>query len=509
MKRSTDFARFAKPEVGGGQLRSRSVFGAAALGLGAGGELVVRFLSIMILARLLTPAEFGLVGMVTALTAVAATLGLGLATATVQRREITHSQVSNLFWIGLFLGAMFTLAFCALAVPIAAFYREPRLIPVTFALASTFLIGSCSLQHEALLTRTMEQPRTAGVRLVATSLSVAVSIPLAFAGMGVWALVAQELTRSAAVSGGMWLLCQWRPSAPSRHESVHGFVRFGAEITLAQLVFAVGNNLDKLLVGKLLGPGVLGLYRQAQQLVLVPIEQLNAPIASVAQPGLSLLQDDADRYRRYYSRIVAVIGILTMPVAAFGMVFSRELTAVIFGHNWAGAAPFLLIFAAAAFFRPALGTTSAVLVSLGRSRKLLAMTVVSQVAHLALLVGGAFAGPQAIASAYFVTPALLLVPILRCAFSESPVRMRDFFSALRAPVIASCVMAVALGIFRAAAPEIGTTLLLTSAAVIAAAVFTASFLVLPGGRAEARKLVHDVIESVRHRRRHRQMQAGV
>lgn len=70
-------------------------------------------------------------------------------------------------------------------------------------------------------------------------------------------------------------------------------------------------------------------------------------------------------------------------------------------------------------------------------------------------------------------------------------------------------MAVALGIFRAAAPEIGTTLLLTSAAVIAAAVFTASFLVLPGGRAEARKLVHDVIESVRHRRRHRQMQAGV
>ena len=406
MKGPIDFSQFSSPEAGGRQLKSRSVLGAAALAFGAGGEMFLRLASIVVLARLIAPAEFGLVGMVTALTAVGATFGqLGLSTATVQRREISHGQVSNLFWIGLGLGTLLAVVFCGLAAPIAAFYGEPRLVLVTLVLASTFVFASFSVQHEALLTRTMQQPRTAGVRLVATLISVVVAVVLALAGLGVWALVCQELARSVAVSIGMWLLCPWRPAAPNRNESVRPFVRFGAELTLTQLLYAVGGNVDKLLVGRLFGASVLGLYRQVHQLVLVPIEQLNAPIASVAQPGLSLLQDEADRYRRYYRRIVALIGLATMPVAAFAMAFAHELTVLILGPNWAEAAPFFFIFAAAAFFRPVLGTTTAVLISRGRSLRLLTITLVSQVVYLVFLGAGAFGGPKGIALAHVVTPA--------------------------------------------------------------------------------------------------------
>ena len=263
----------------------------------------------------------------------------------------------------------------------------------------------------------------------------------------------------------------------------------------------IGGNVDKLLVGRLFGASVLGLYRQVHQLVLVPIEQLNAPIASVAQPGLSLLQDDADRYRRYYRRIVALIGLATMPVAAFAMAFAHELTVLILGPNWAEAAPFFFIFAAAAFFRPVLGTTTAVLISRGRSLRLLTITLVSQVVYLVFLGAGAFGGPKGIALAHVVTPAVLLLANLWFAFEGSPVRVRDFFAPLTRPLLASCAMVGVLVVYRAALPSDGGVLMLGGAAAVASLTYVGCFVALPGGQAEGRNLARDVLESARQHRR--------
>jgi PST family polysaccharide transporter len=461
--------------------------------VGTGGETALRLASIVVLARLLLPEEFGLVAMVTALTAAAGTLSqLGLSTPTVQRREIGHGEVTNLFWIGIALGAIFTSLFALLAWPIARFYSEPQLFSIALLLSTTFVIGGASVQHEALLIRTMQQPRAAAVRFAATLISIGVAITLAWLGKGAWALVYQELVRTILVSVGFWVVCPWRPGTPDRRHDVRELVRFGTHLTLTQLLYVVGNSLDKLLIGRLFGASTLGLYRQAQQLLQVPIEQLNAPIANVAQPGLSILQDDPNRYRRYYCRIVGLVGLLTIPVAVFAMMFAEQLTVLILGPNWVEATPFFLIFAAAALVRPVLGTTTPVLVSRGRSLQLLWMVVVSQVTYLGLVCAGAFWGAEGVALAYVVTPVVLLVPNAWWAFRGSPVQLRDFFVALLRPLMAGAVMAAFLWTYRQWLPEPGG-LALICAALVGASAFCGCLLVLPGGRDELRTVVADVM----------------
>jgi PST family polysaccharide transporter len=362
-------------------------------------------------------------------------------------------------------------------------------------LSTTFLVGALSVQHEALLIRTMQQPRAAAVRLLATLLSIGIAIVLAWLGAGAWALVCQEIARAVLVSVGFWVTCPWRPARPDRRHDVRDLVRFGVHLTLTQLLYVVGSNLDKLLIGRMFGAGALGLYRQAQQLVQVPIEQLNAPIASVAQPGLSILQDEPERYRRYYRRIVGIVALLTIPVAVFAMMFAEQLTVLILGPNWAEATPFFLIFAAAAVIRPVLGTTTPVLVSRGRSLELLWMVVVSQVTYLGLVCAGAFWGAEGIALAYVITPVILLVPNVWWAFRGSPVQIRDFFVGLLRPLAAGAVMAACLWTYRQWLPEQGGVALIC-AAVIGVLVFCAFQLALPGGRNEFRTLVADALSAL-------------
>jgi O-antigen/teichoic acid export membrane protein len=493
MSQSEKPSQFASTDAVRLELRARSVRGATALALGAGGEIVVRFASIIILARVLVPEDFGLIGIVTALAAIAGMFsGLGLSTATVQRHEINHRQVTNLFWINLAIGLTLTGVFLILAPLIASFYDDPRLTPIILVISTTFIWGSCTVQHEALLIRQMQQTRTASIRLAASFLSVVVAIVLAATDFGYWALVWQEVTRTFLIAAGVWLLCPWRPGLPYRSESVRSFVRFGVELTLTHLLYVLANNVDRLIVGKLFGVSALGLYRQAQQLIMVPIEQLNQPIASVAQPGLSILQKDPERYRRYYEKVVFLIGLGTMPLSGLVMVYAPEITALALGPAWTGAAPFISIFAAAAFIRPVLGSASLVLITLGKSRRLLAMTILSNMTLLGLIGVGVAGGPEGVALAQLFTPALLLLPNLFLCFVGSPVTVAAFFRAIRMPVVASAVMIAGLVAFRMIVPGYDNLVSLCYGIGLGAVLYVASCLLLPGGRAKVSDLLVDL-----------------
>jgi PST family polysaccharide transporter len=379
---------------------------------------------------------------------------------------------------------------------IAAFYDDARLTAIILVISTTFIWGSCTVQHEALLIRQMQQTRTASIRLTASFLSVVVAIALAAADFGYWALVWQEVTRAFLVAAGVWLLCSWRPGLPYRTEDVRSFVRFGVELTLTSLLHVVANNVDRLIVGKFFGASALGLYRQAQQLIMVPIEQLNQPIASVAQPGLSILQQDAGRYRRYYEKVVFLIALGTMPLAGLTMVYATEITTLVLGSAWAGAAPYIAIFAAAAFVRPVLGSASLVLITLGRSRRLLVMTILSNVTLLALIGVGVVGGPEGVALAQLLTAMLLFVPNLFLCFAGSPVTMAAFFRAVGTPVVASIVMIAGLAVLRMIVPTDDSLASFNIGFSVGAALYIGSCLLLPRGRAEVRSLFADLSASL-------------
>ncbi len=481
-------------------LRAKSVRGAIYLALGGGGEFVLRIASTSILARLLIPEHFGLITMVTAVTGIAGQFSqLGLSTVTVQRRDIDHHQVSNLFWINVALGATLFVLFSAMSPLVAAFYGDSRLIPITIAVSSAFLWGGLMVQHDALLSRQMKQPQSAFVRLAASVISAVLAVILALRGFGYWALVWQEVARTFLSAVGVWMVCPWRPGLPNRLGDIRSLLRFGTDLTLTQLSYAVIANIDRLLVGKLFGAVSLGIFRQAQQLIMVPLEQLNAPIGSISQPGLSALQDDPERYRRYYAKTVFLIGLLTMPIAAFSAVYAEELTLLILGHKWIDATPFIRIFAAAAFIRPVLGTAGTVLITCGQSRRLLVMTVVSQVTMFLFIVAGTGWGATGVAMAQALTAAVLLLPNLYYSFAASPVTPGLFFRAIRTPVAASAVMATGLIALRAAAPALHTAASLGLGLIVGGTLYWGFCLLQPLCRSEIQGLLGDVGTSFQRR----------
>lgn len=492
--RQQDFTRFSGESAASYDLKKRSVYGAL---LTAGGGVLdfgFRLLSTLILARLLVPEHFGLLGMAVAVTAIAEQFSsLGLSTATIQAQRVTHAQCSLLFWINTATGALFTVVMGTLSPVVAAYYHDERLLSIMLAISTTFLWAGLSVQHEALLYRQMKQAEVAGVRLVAAVASGVAAIGLAMAGASYWALVVREILRVALIAIGVGVMCPWLPGRPQFQTRMDGLLRFGRDMTATQLLIAISSSLDSLLIGRFAGAVAVGLYRQAYQLMVTPVEQFFRPIHNTAQPGLSLLRGEPDRYRRYFDRILYIVGFATIPLGVYAAVFSEEIVAVVLGQKWMESAPFLEIFGIAAAIRPVMAISGLVLVTFGRSGRFLVLAIAHLVVLAVALLMGIRWGPIGIAWAQLASLLVMMVPKLVYSFQGTPVTTRGFFGVLLRPAIAGLVTGVALTAQRA---EIGldhhvVTLLVGCGT--AAVTYLGVLVLLPGGYRQFSVLLSEVL----------------
>jgi O-antigen/teichoic acid export membrane protein len=185
---------------------------------------VLRTVSMLILARMLMPEHFGLIGMVTAITTIAERFkDLGLSTATVQVKKITHEQVSALFWINVGFSTLLMFIIAALAWVIAWFFGDHRLVGITLAISSSFFLGGLTVQHEALLRRQMRFGDLAWIRIVSDGLSTVVGIGLAWQGFEYWSLVWKEVARGAFAAAGTWFICRWWPRSAGQGHRIRSY----------------------------------------------------------------------------------------------------------------------------------------------------------------------------------------------------------------------------------------------------------------------------------------------
>lgn len=476
-----------------GSLKTTAVRGGS-VAIGAEGiDFFLRLGSIAILARLLVPEDFGLVSMVLAITSIADRFrDFGLGSATIQSREITHEQVSTLFWLNMGLGAALMAAIATLGYPIALFYSDPRLLLITIAVSTSFLWHGAASQHNALLRRTMKFGRLAAIQLVASALSLALAIVLALRGFGYWAIVARELSRSLVMAVGAWICCPWLPGAPWRSDGVRRMMKFGADITGANFVVFVSSSVDQVLIGRIFGAHQLGIYRQAFQLVLAPMYQLAYPVRVVTESLLSRLQDDVERYRRYYRGMLNALALATVPLGLFIAVYAEEIVLVVLGDRWIEATSILRILAIAAFLQPAVATSVGVMTTCGHSRRTLWLGLLSSVTLITFIFIGVPFGPVGVASAHIWSMWLLLLPRLYWSFRGTPVDLGTFYSAMFRPAVSSAIMVGVLLIFRRITVIEGNGARVCVGMAVALTAYFSAWLATSRGRVELISIIADL-----------------
>ena len=469
-------------------LRTRAVRGGTVTLLGQFGRFVTQMGGTMILARLLTPGDYGLVAMVSAfLRFIEIFKDLGLSAATIQRPKINHGQVSTLFWINAGLGLLMTLLAIAISPLIAGFYDESALIPIACTFGVSFTLNGLTIQHQALLRRQLQFFRLALIDYLAIFFSVGIAIIMAYRGFGYWALVSQPITGTLTSLIGVWVACHWRPGPPVRHSGVRQMLAFGGNLTGFSVVNYFARNADKVLIGWAWGQSTLGLYDKAYQLFLLPIRQLNTPLSAVAIPTLSRLMEDPQTYRRTYLRVIEKIVMLTMPGIAVMIVTADWLILIVLGSQWVEAASIFMLLAIAGFTQPVSNANGWLFTSQDRTgEKLRLVLVTGSLIVLSIIIGLPY-GAEGVAASYAVIVILIVTPLQYYVVGrKGPVSTWDIYRTILPSCLISIIVALSLYLLRTYVDIEKPVVGVLAAGICGAVVTLALFFLLPSGRAGLR-----------------------
>ena len=399
------------PVAEGGELRRLAVRGAGATVSASGLNLALQTIGTVILARLLTPADFGVVTMVTTFSLLLTSVGLnGFTEAVLQCEAVDHYTASNLFWVNLITGLVLAIALAASGSVLARVYRDPLVANVAVGVSAAIFISAASVIHIALLKRAMRFASSAANEVAARTVYGVVTILLALRGWGYWALVAGLVAHALSMTIGAWWLCRWIPSLPRRGVGTRATLRFAAKVYGRFSANYFSRNFDNLLVGWQFNAAALGFYKKAYDLFALSASQLTAPLFNVALAALSRLNQDPVRFRRYLANSLGIIAFVGMAVGADLTLVGKDVVRLVLGPKWSESARIFELFGPGIGVMLLYSTVGWIHLSIGKPGRWLRWTLVELAATALLFVLALPWGPAAIAVAWSVSFWLLLIP---------------------------------------------------------------------------------------------------
>ncbi|MBC7518020.1 MAG: oligosaccharide flippase family protein [Microbacteriaceae bacterium] len=421
--------------------------GASATFAGQVVRIGVQLAGIVILGRLLAPSDYGLVASITAIIGIGEVIrNFGLSMAAIQARELSREQKDNLFWINSLIGLVLSAAAFLLSPAIAALYGDPRLLALTQALSITFLLNGISTQFRADLNRKLRLLPLAGTEIGAQLGGLAVGITMAIHGLGYWALAGQQISQGLFAIALLVPVTGWFPGRFHRRTPLAHLLKFASSLTGTQLLGYVSRNTDSVVIGATLGAGPLGLYNRAFQLLLLPLNQINAPSTRVALPVLSRLHEEKDRYDRFLLLGQTIVLHTATLVLAYCCAQATPIIRIALGEQWLASAPIFQILALAGFFEAAGYATYWVFLSKGLSTQNLYFSLATRPLLIACVLVGSLWGVYGVAAGYSLGVGLIW-PIGLWWISrvcDAPAK-KMFLSGVRA--VLGCSMAVAASYF--------------------------------------------------------------
>ena len=456
-------------------------------------QFVVGLGSMMVLARLLNDADFGLRDMVVVLMAfVGSFQDFGLPLAVSNREQIDHLGMSRVFWINLWLNVGIALFMLAMAPLLAWWFNERAVLVATPLVAfSVFVLGTAT-QPKALLSRQMRHGAQTVVEVVSLVVGAAVAIGMALLGYGFWALIWQVAISQILRGVGMWVACGWLPAGPRASRASTGLrdlFRYTSDFTLFSIVSHVGRNLDRFLVGRFGGAANMGLYGRAYQWSLFPLQQAYTPLLNVAVSGLSRVQHEPARYRAYFKRGLLPMYALIFPALIFMLVEAHNVVLFVLGADWAAAIPLFRVLCVSALFESVNRITKWLYLSQGETRRQLRWGLVYTPLMIAAVVIGAQWGTIGVAWGFTLGTATLTFPGLAYCLRTSHITLRDFLEILWRPTLAALVAAGVLIALGTLLPTYNVFFNLLLRAPIFGVVYAAVWLATPGGWSTAQQVL--------------------
>jgi O-antigen/teichoic acid export membrane protein len=433
-------------------------------------QLLMTILISAILARLLSPSDFGLIAMVVVFSNFAAIFsGFGLTSAIVQKKEVSDEALSSAFWINVGLGALLTVTLAASAPLIAAFYSQPQLTPIVVFISTTFFIASfCNVQN-GLLTRRMNFKALAIISIGATGISGPIAIFLAFSGYGVWSLAWYTVLSTSFTVIFTWIYARWVPHFLVGLRHMKGLLAFGANLTGFSFVNYFAQNMDNLLVGRFLGSAPLGFYNLAYNLLVFPTSNISTVVGRVMFPALSIIQHDKRLVRDAYVTANRYIAAISFPLMIWMLVTAPQLIRVVYGPKWISVIPLVQIFALAGL-EQSIGTNVGwIFMSQGRTDVLFKLGVFTTVLVVISFVVGLRGGVEGVVIAYTIAIYLAAYPVFLVGFRLIDMKVKQALVPLWPVTVAALMLGIIAFVVQISLEKLGVTQNLTILAIVTAA----------------------------------------
>jgi len=465
---------------------------------------LVTLATMVILARVLGPSDFGVVGMAALYTGLVMVIGqIGMGAAVIQRKTISDLELDTVFWTGLAVAVVVTVLSVVLAPVSGWFFHSPLVVTVIRVASLAYVIDSLGATQRVLMNKEMEFDRLARTEVGAAMVYAAVATSLAFAGAGVWAIVFGQLARSSVEVILLWVVQPWRPKLRFSKDALAGIFGFSSKVWAFSFVDYARENIDNLAVGRLLGASSLGHYALAYNTAYFPRRQIQSVIGRVTFPAFAKAQDDDELLRRAYIKVTRYVSLVAFPLQAGLALVAPALIPMVYGDKWTPAVlPLQLLSVAQMFYSVGFSVGS---IFLAKNRPdihlnfgLLAFVWLAVVVAVTVRFGiVAVAG-----GILFYTMGSVLVS-QGLANPLIGLRMRDYLAALVPATVGCAVMAVALTALRVLVLDVGMLapalgLLVAIALGAAAYIGTVALFRLPE-TSEVFKLVRDRFAILRTR----------
>ena len=393
-------------------LRTNVVRGIRWKALSQGTTQLSRVAVMLVLARLLTPREFGLAGMVLVFAGLIQLFAdFGFSASIIQHKEITDDDRATAFWTNLGVGLALTGIGIGAAPYVARFYGEPELKPLLTALSLTFVVASLSSTQASLLTRDMRFRTLELAAMTASAAGAVAAIITAVMGGGPWALILQALVTAAVTSAYLSLSLRFVPRRGISRASLRKLWGFGASVFASRIFGYLGRDTDNFLIGRFLGAQALGIYSIAYTVIAMPFDRILAPVQALLQPMFARLQDDRERTRNAWLQGLRMCTALLAPLTFGVIVVAPDFVRVVLGARWLPSVHVLQVLAYVGSIQAAVVVSPLVFMSQYRTRLMLKISALSFAAHLCAFVVGLHWGVLGVAVGYSLSTTLVAVPL--------------------------------------------------------------------------------------------------